>query len=372
MLNWIRSRLSPRRARRARALAARLASRQQYALAVETLRGALELEPRHAAAWNLMGVCESLDGRYEDAARAYAQAIECDPASADAYLNSGWNSCLLGRADTNAFFREWLARVPPRAAAEPSAPALVLGDVTLCCIDCANYELAADAMRFTLSRCRFAQALYFSDRAWEVAGARRVPISRIVSAQQYSNFVVHELHAYVQTGHALIIQYDGFVLNPSAWDPAFLRYDYVGAPMHTREGYVVGNGGFSLRSRRLLQALRDDPAIRGYDALTGEPLEDVAICRDFRVLLEQRHGIRFAPVEVAERFAAEHSPPTGAQFGFHNLIHLVSLHEAGFALPARRADAGVPIVFQAATELGAFSARREIDLRGKERFWPVA
>ena len=50
---------------------------------------------------------------------------------------------------------------------------------------------------------------------------------------------------------------------------------------------ACGNGGFSLRSRRLLQALQD-PRI----ALSV--VEDETICRTFRPLLERDYGIRFA------------------------------------------------------------------------------
>ena len=58
----------------------------------------------------------------------------------------------------------------------------------------------------------------------------------------YSEFVIRELHKYVDTSHCLLVQWDGYVLNPKSWLPQFLDYDYIGAPWN---GNVVGNGGFS-------------------------------------------------------------------------------------------------------------------------------
>jgi hypothetical protein len=109
------------------------------------------------------------------------------------------------------------------------------------------------------------------------------------------------------------VQWDGLVRDPAAWDPEFLRWDYIGAPWPDQpDELAVGNGGFSLRSQRLLEALLD-PEVR------IEHPEDLSICHRNRVLLEQRHGIRFAPLEVARRFAYERPEPTQATFGFHGL-----------------------------------------------------
>jgi hypothetical protein len=92
----------------------------------------------------------------------------------------------------------------------------------------------------------------------------------------------------------LLVQWDGYVCNPDAWDPAFLDCDYIGAKWFWHNDAMrVGNGGFSLRSRRLLEALQD-PRI----ALSV--VEDETICRTFRPLLERDYGIvsptRLSPI----------------------------------------------------------------------------
>jgi len=242
--------------------------------------------------------------------------------------------------------------------------------VTLCCVDCSYHGLAAAALRASLARCAFAEALFFSDRDCAVEGVRFVPIARIGSSADYSNFVVHRLHEHVASRYVLIVQYDGFVLNASAWQPAFLDYDYIGATISINRRTLVGNGGFSLRSRRLLEALRDDPDIRGYDARRDPLSEDLAISDRFRPRLESRYGLRFAPERVADDFAAELKAPTLRTFGFHNLIHLVALQQRAFALPEDGGDGAVDIVFQAQSELGPIAVRRQLDLRGNDDFRP--
>ncbi|MGC1459592.1 MAG: DUF5672 family protein [Steroidobacteraceae bacterium] len=194
---------------------------------------------------------------------------------------------------------------------------LNLPDVTICAVDCAQPILAARALTLSMSGCRFGDALLLSDRSIEGA-FRNVRIPAVNSRQDYSGFILKQLASYVSTPAALIIQWDGYVLDPCRWLPDFMQYDYVGAewPWHG-DRMTVGNGGFSLRSRRLLAltAGSDFPA-------AGEIAEDVWICRLHRATLEQHHGVRFAPVELARCFSYERGIPEAPTFGFHGMFNL--------------------------------------------------
>jgi len=130
--------------------------------------------------------------------------------------------------------------------------------------------------------------------------------------------MLQELFHHIATSHALCIQWDGFVLNGGAWEPDFLDYDYIGAvwPQFS-DRHNVGNGGFSLRSQRLLRACR---SLR----FDGSMAEDILICRLCRDELESE-GITFAPEAVASRFSFERTRPTGREFGFHGSFNLVRL-----------------------------------------------
>jgi hypothetical protein len=200
-----------------------------------------------------------------------------------------------------------------------------LPSVTLCAAASVNVAATVSALRASMEGVAFADCLLFTDADVPVAGTgiRLVPIPRLNSSRDYSDFIVRELGEHIRTSHCLIVQWDGFVIHPERWDPAFLEFDYIGAPWpQFEDGRDVGNGGFSLRSRRLLQACKDPRFI-----LEGP--EDVAICRLNRSLLEEQHDIRFADRAIAERFSYERRTPEGPTFGFHgvfNLIDAIGVH----------------------------------------------
>lgn len=137
----------------------------------------------------------------------------------------------------------------------------------------------------------------------------------IRSKEQYSEFCIKEMAQYIHTSHALIFQHDGFVNNWRAWDKDWLQYDYIGAPWWYQDGMNVGNGGFSLRSKKLMDILATDTNIKEHHP------EDHHICRTYRPYLEATYGIKFAPYEVAERFSFEGYMMPGEtvtdQFGVH-------------------------------------------------------
>lgn len=127
---------------------------------------------------------------------------------------------------------------------------------------------------------------------------RVVAIRPVTSIEEYSRFFMKELNDFVDTEFVLVIQYDGFILNPEAWTDDFLEYDYIGAPWWYRDKKNVGNGVFSLRSKKLLEILQQDPHIKRFHP------EDHCICRTYGNYLKE-HGIRFAPEKLAARFSIE-------------------------------------------------------------------
>ncbi len=196
-----------------------------------------------------------------------------------------------------------------------------LPDVTLIAVTSVALDATVAALVTTMSGIRFGAVRLLSDTkpANLPASIEWYTISPLHSRQDYSNFIQRELRDYVATPFALLIQWDGFVLRPEQWQPQFTEYDYIGAlwPQFS-DGRNVGNGGFSLRSRRLLEATANLP----HNA--DEP-EDTFICRRHRAELEDGAGLRFAPEQIARRFAFERTAPTGAEFGFHGIFNLVRL-----------------------------------------------
>jgi hypothetical protein len=193
-----------------------------------------------------------------------------------------------------------------------------LPSVTICAAASVNVPATVAALEASIAQLEFAECLLFTD-ADPVTGPdiRVVRIPKMRSSLDYSAFMVRRLAEHIQTEHCLVVQWDGFVINADSWDPAFLKFDYIGAPWpQFDDGHDVGNGGFSLRSRRLLDACRDDRFHPG-------GAEDVAICRVNRPLLERDFGIRFADLPTAERFSFERSVPAVPTFGFHGVFNLI-------------------------------------------------
>jgi hypothetical protein len=146
----------------------------------------------------------------------------------------------------------------------------------------------------------------------------------IKTTKDYSDLLLTGLRQYVSGTHVLIIQWDSFILHPELWTNDFLQYDYIGAAWPHHRDTPVGNGGFSLRSVKLLEAL-ESPAI------TKRHPEDFCICVDNKALLEGEFEIRFAPIEIAEQFAVERTNwhPAFGFHGFFNFGNALSPEELG-------------------------------------------
>jgi len=196
---------------------------------------------------------------------------------------------------------------------------LDLSNVTLCAVSGTLLPQTVAAMERAQAGIAFGAGLFMTDRPGEVAPPEGVEVAEVPSLrsrEDYSLAVQTQLALRVRTDFAMVIQWDGYPVRPENWTDAFLDYDYVGAPWpQFPSAIAVGNGGFSLRSRRLLEACLD-PSFR-----PGHP-EDVVICHTNRALLEDVYDIRFAPVELARRFSCERMGEATESFGFHGLFNM--------------------------------------------------
>ncbi len=259
--------------------------------------------------------------RNEEALAELRQILQMDPRYHQAHVRIWEIMQAEGRLDNaTALLKRRLLALETHAEDVPRAENVQIADTTLCCIDCSNHALAERALRLSMRGCEFARAIFFTDRDIDIRPIETVAIDPIRTLQQYSEFVMKRLLRYIDTDYALLVQWDGYVVNPGAWSEQFLLYDYIGArwphqALGIPSAHAVGNGGFSLRSRALLQALQD-PRIA-----SSHP-EDAAICRTWRDYLEREHGIAFATDAVADRFSFEHIEPAAPTFGFHGQINI--------------------------------------------------
>ena len=194
---------------------------------------------------------------------------------------------------------------------------LSLPQVTLCAATSVNVKATMRALETSLAQVDFAACKLFTDASVRPGhpDISIVPIPRLNSAAAYSDFLLSDMVAYVETSHCLVAQWDGHVLDPKRWRHDFLDYDYIGASWpQVDDGHDVGNGGFSLRSRRLMEACRD-PQFRAFHP------EDIAIGRANRNWLEG-NGMRFAPRALADLFATERAGDLETSFGYHGVFNM--------------------------------------------------
>lgn len=194
---------------------------------------------------------------------------------------------------------------------------LALPQVTLCAASSVNVTATLRALEASMAQVDFAACLFFTDAPVTPAhpGITIVPIAPLTSAAAYSDFLLTRMVDHVATSHCLVAQWDGHVLDAGRWRADFLDHDYIGAswPQFV-DGHDVGNGGFSLRSARLMALCRDG-------GFAGFHPEDIAIGRDNRAWLEGQ-GMRFAPRALADRFSAERAGDVAASFGYHGVWHM--------------------------------------------------
>ena len=143
------------------------------------------------------------------------------------------------------------------------------------------------------------------------------PSIPITNMKDYARFMIYHLTEHVDTNYTLTIQHDGFIVNPDQWRDEYYDYDYIGAPWPHFQSHNVGNGGFSLRSKALVESVQN--FLLPSDLSEAE---DVVVCRYLRSRLEDKCGLTFAPLSIAETFAYEMKRTKLETFGFHGVFHL--------------------------------------------------
>ena len=207
---------------------------------------------------------------------------------------------------------------------------LSLPNVTLLAITSTEIDMTQLALRISLRNIKFGAVKLLSSSLpkKKYSNIEYVSIPPI-SILDYSRMMIEDLHKYFETSYCLIVQADSFVINSDLWKDDFLQYDYIGAPWSDKiqvnpnlllnvEKNPVGNGGFSLRSRKLVEAT----AKINFNSLKF-PLksEDIIICHYlYKKMMDS--GIRFAPPKLAAQFSMENENHLYGQdvttvFGFH-------------------------------------------------------
>jgi hypothetical protein len=160
-----------------------------------------------------------------------------------------------------------------------------------------------------------------------IDGIQIIQIPNIDSLEKYNSFIISELYKYINTEFCINFQWDGFIINPLLWKNEFLDYDYIGAPWGFKEDCRnrIGNGGFSLRSKKFLD-VSSRVNYTPYEFDTYTPLlkhdrpiapEDWFLCyHSYNFMIDNK--IKFPSIELAYDFSVEH-PSHMRHFDRNNL-----------------------------------------------------
>ena len=196
-----------------------------------------------------------------------------------------------------------------RVALLKSMPKLNLKDVTLVCADDVDPHGSHNLLSYLNEKIIFGNTFLFSSNRFNHEVTEIDKISRL---PDYDNFIHHKLNSFISTSFCMIVQRDGFPLNLEKWNDDFLKYDYIGAPwtyLKLDSDLLVGNSGFSIRSKKFL-----DSHIQDYNSY-DHGAEDGFSCRTRKKHFEEQ-GCVYAPASLASDFSVECMPYLD-QFGFH-------------------------------------------------------
>jgi hypothetical protein len=214
-----------------------------------------------------------------------------------------------------------------------------LTGVTLICISGIKSFASLFSILRSATKCNFEKIVFVSSRFPQIhlgkLSIEKPFFTLLESIDEYNYYCIYMLHKHVHTEFALLIQYDSSVIHGNKWRKEFFDYDYIGAPWPlTHNAYKdpfgnfqrVGNGGFSLRSKKLLEVPNKiDIPWKVAENSFYENFGTSYLSEDGNIGVHNRHlfeeeGCQFAPIEVAAHFAYESSIPENIgikPFGYH-------------------------------------------------------
>lgn len=163
-----------------------------------------------------------------------------------------------------------------------------------------------------------------------------------LSYADFNVFCLLDVAKHVNTTHALFVQTDGFVNEGKLWNEDYFNYDFVGQPWLHDSGEIVhpwvtdknesvGEGGFCLRSKKLMDIIAAiDPTIIKTLVYNYKINEDILICKHFRDALKAA-GCKFIDPASGKKFCAginnnDVSKLSGS-FGFHANEYVIPVLE---------------------------------------------
>jgi hypothetical protein len=192
-----------------------------------------------------------------------------------------------------------------------------LTNVDIVTINCTKPSDGLKAIKHCMKNFKFGRAIMITHEDVSDPDVEIFKINKLNSVDEYNDYVLR-LKEYVNNDYVLVVQDDGFIVNPNNWDDNFLSYDYIGAPWSSNEdtNWIelqnetikqhlydtlgrnrVGNGGFSLRSKKFIEYSAQFTTCNGMgeDAFLNVVNYDKAV----------EAGILYPTFELAKKFSYE-------------------------------------------------------------------
>lgn len=196
---------------------------------------------------------------------------------------------------------------------------LQLPSVSLICVDCLDIQGAIKVVEHCKKMCDFGAVKLLTSIPSDHPDVIKIkPLNCLVS---YSIFMLKDIYKYIETSHLLVVQRDGWILNPASWDDSFLETDFIG-PLFIQVD-KVGSGGFSLRSKKIMEAVSQTmPDWDGTQKGALEIQKSLSFYEDGMLSLTHfSNSFKIASLEQAANFAqgGNRNPKYFREypFGFH-------------------------------------------------------
>ena len=209
---------------------------------------------------------------------------------------------------------------------------LDLPNVTLLFVETRAHGITKRVIDDCIAKCNFGEILLYTDKPDLIRfdpnrRARTILVPDFPNKIEAGRFYYQHAVAEITTDFALMMEWDAGIYDTKRWKPEFLNYDYIGAPWLVRSEEVgnkdVGNGGFTLMSKRLGTFLHENAT--KYPVVT-----DWDLCRNQRQALEAAGGFKWPDRNLAAQFSWELGPRDPENFGFHgafNWPHMLEREE---------------------------------------------
>jgi len=204
-----------------------------------------------------------------------------------------------------------------------------VSDVTLLAISSNRVEGNVAALERCMNLMEFGAVKFLSHKNPDSLpdGIQFEECMELKSIKDFDYYAFLELGKHVQTSHCLMVQDHAYILHPEIWKDTWLRWDFCGALWEERPEFIsvstgtmvrIGNGGFSLRSKRIM----DLPKKLGLPLIEDRGFSnDDGLVNSFYRKTFLENGIKYPEATDIPEFSYENDVPENIHitkfFGYH-------------------------------------------------------